>query len=234
MVQGRGCMKLSVLIPVYNEAKTIGGIVERVKATGLADEIIIVDDGSIDGTREVLRGFVGEGVTVIAKEHNAGKGSALREGLKLVTGDVVIIQDADLEYDPKDYPALIGPIVSGRADIVYGSRWLNAGLQGISPNLFKAGRWFLTFLTNLLYGIKLTDEPCGYKVFRTEVIKSIPLKCKRFEFCPEITAKASRRGYAIHEVPIHYYPRTVEEGKKIRYRDGVEAVLTLLRYRFWK
>jgi glycosyltransferase involved in cell wall biosynthesis len=226
-------MKISVLIPVYNEAKTILEIIKRVEAIGLAEEIIVVDDGSTDGTTEILKQVSEKEYRIIFKENNAGKGSAIKEGLKLVTGDIVIIQDADLEYNPKDYPVLIEPIISGRADIVYGSRWLSRGLSKMPLNMFKFGRWGLTALTNFLYGIRITDEPCGYKVFKTKIIKNINLRCNGFEFCPEITAKAVRSGYKIHEVAISYSPRTVSEGKKITYLDGLKAIITLFKYRFW-
>lgn len=226
-------MKISILIPVYNEVKTILEILKRVKATGLADEIIVVDDGSTDGTRQILKEILEEEYKIVYKENNTGKGSAIKEGLKFVTGDIVIIQDADLEYNPNDYSVLIEPIISGKADIVYGSRWLKQGLNKIPPNIFKLGRWFLTVLTNVLYGTRITDEACGYKVFKTEIIKNISLECKRFDFCPEITAKVSRSGYSIYEVPISYTPRRISEGKKLTYRDGPEAIVTLIKYRFW-
>jgi len=227
-------MKISVLIPVYNEAKTISELLRRVSLTTIANEVIVIDDGSTDGTKEILKSLEDGKLKIIYKENNAGKGSVIREGLKHVTGDIVIIQDADLEYDPRDYQALIEPIVSGKADVVYGSRWLNQGLKKIPLNWFKLGRYLLTFLTNLLYKTKITDEPCGYKVFKSEVISNIPLECKRFEFCPEITAKVCRLGYEIYEVPVTYIPRSVKEGKKVSYRDGLEAVVTLIKYRFWK
>lgn len=226
-------MKISVLIPVYNEAKTILEIIKRVEAVGLAEEIIVVDDGSSDGTAEILKQISGKEYKIVFKEHNTGKGSAIKEGLKFVTGDIVIIQDADLEYNPKDYPTLIEPIISGKADIVYGSRWLNRKLKEIPLNIYKFGRWFITVLTNILYGIKITDEPCGYKVFKTKIIKNISLECEGFEFCSEITVKAIRSGYKIYEVAISYSPRTVSEGKKITYLDGLKAIVTLFKYRFW-
>jgi glycosyltransferase involved in cell wall biosynthesis len=226
-------MRISVLIPVYNEAKTISEILRRVKSIGLADEIIVVDDGSSDGTAEILKQVSGKECRIIFKEHNTGKGSAIKEGLKFVTGDIVIIQDADLEYSPKDYPALIEPIISGKTGIVYGSRWLNHGLDKVPLTIFKLGRWFITVLTNFLYGIRITDEPCGYKVFKTKIIKNINLEYKGFEFCPEITAKAIRLGYKIYEVAISYSPRKVSEGKKITYIDGLKAILVLIKYRFW-
>ena len=227
-------MNVSVIIPVYNEAKTIFEILRRIEKVGLANEIIIVDDGSTDGTSDVLKNVSGGLYKIMHKRKNEGKGSAIREGLKHVTGDIVIIQDADLEYSPKDYPALIEPIISGKADVVYGSRWLLHGLSRVPLNVFKIGRWLVTFLTNLLYHTNITDEPCGYKVFKTDIIKRIPLQCKRFEFCPEITAKVSRSGYKIYEVPISYKARKVSEGKKITYRDGLETIIVLVKYVFWK
>jgi len=226
-------MKISVLVPVYNEAQTILTLLKKVQETGMADEVIVIDDGSSDGTQEILKTIPREApYTIIFQGKNAGKGSAIREGLKHLSGDIVIIQDADLEYDPKDYPRLIEPILAGKADIVYGSRWLNRGLTKVPFNMFRVGRWIVTMLTNILYGVWLTDESCGYKVFRTSVIKSIPLRCMRFEFCPEITAKVLRRGYTIYEVPAHYTPRSIKDGKKITYRDGWQAIRTLIKYRF--
>jgi dolichol-phosphate mannosyltransferase len=227
-------MKISVIIPAYNELKTLPEILRKVKGTGIVNETIIVDDGSSDGTTEFLKNMPAQGYKVIFLKSKGGKGRAIREALKSVTGDIVIVQDADLEYDPNDYSSLIAPIASGAADIVYGSRWLSKKLNSVPMNLFRLGRGFLTVFTNLLYSIKITDEPCGYKVFRADVIKNIPLVCERFEFCPEVTAKASRLGYKIVEVPISYRPRTIAEGKKLRYRDGLEAVATLIKYRFWK
>ena len=208
-------MRISVLIPVYNEARTILEILKKVEATNIADEIIVIDDGSTDGTSDILRQAPKDKYKIVYKEKNRSKGNAIREGLKLVTGDIVIVQDADLEYDPNDYPALVKPIVSGKASIVYGSR---KGLDKLPFSIFRLGRWFVTFLTNLLYRTKISDEPCGYKVFKTDVIKDIPLACKRFEFCAEITAKLARRNYKIYEVPISYSSRTVKEGKKLTYK----------------
>ncbi|MFH1798712.1 MAG: glycosyltransferase family 2 protein [Candidatus Omnitrophota bacterium] len=227
-------MKVSVIIPVYNEKDSIRDILKRVASVPINKEIIVVDDGSTDGTRELLEKADIHGLKVLKNNANRGKGYSIRRALKHVTGDVVLVQDADLEYSPNDYPSLLAPIISGEAEVVYGSRCLEHGLKGVPLSLFRIGRRLLTSLTNLLYGTKITDEPCGYKVFKTETIKSIPLVCERFEFCPEVTAKLLRRGHKIHEVSISYNPRTIAEGKKITYRDGMEAIITLLRYRFWK
>lgn len=225
---------LSVIIPVYNEKSTIKEIINRVKAVRILKEVILIDDGSTDGTREILKEIKDTEIKVVFHEKNYGKGYAVRTGIQAAIGGIIIIQDADLEYDPNDYVALVEPILSGKAEVVYGSRWLNQGLSKTPFNLFRFGRWFLTVLTNLLYGTKITDGSCCYKVFKTEVIKSIPLTCERFEFCPEITARLSRRGYKICEVPVSYHPRTFKEGKKIKHRDGLEALVTLLKYRFWR
>jgi glycosyltransferase involved in cell wall biosynthesis len=224
-------MKVSVIIPVYNEAPTILQILKRVEAANIAEEIIVIDDGSTDGTSDILREAAKDKFKIVYKEKNKGKGNAIKEGLKLVTGDIVIIQDADLEYDPKDYPALIEPIVLGKASVVYGSR---QGLEKIPFNLFKLGRWCVTVLTNILYGTNISDESCGYKVFKTDVIKGIPLVCKRFEFCAEITAKIARLNYKILEIPVSYSTRTVKEGKKLTYKDGLQTVITLIKYRIFK
>lgn len=228
---------LSIIIPAYNEKSSIKEIINKVKAVMIQKEIIIVDDGSVDGTRQILKEIKDPEIKIILHERNYGKGYAVRTGIKAAAGDIIIIQDADLEYDPNDYEALIEPILSGKADVVYGSRWLNKHKFHDGPlpfNAFRFGRWLLTVLTNLLYGTRITDEPCCYKVFKANVIKNIPLVCERFEFCPEVTAKVSRRGYKIYEVPVNYYPRSFKEGKKIGYYDGLEALATLLKYRFWR
>jgi glycosyltransferase involved in cell wall biosynthesis len=225
--------KLSIIMPVYNERDTVESVIDTVldAPLSLEKELVVVDDGSTDGTREVLKSLDKPSVKVVLQEKNQGKGAAIRKGLPEATGDIVIIQDADTEYDPEDYQKLVDPIVSGEAKVVYGSRQL--GNNTFSYRSFYFGGLFLSWLTNLLYGSKITDEPTCYKVFRKDVIDSIELKCKRFEFCPEVTAKVLKKGIDIVERPIAYYPRSIDEGKKIRWQDGVEAILTLLRYRFF-
>ena len=232
----RGMQKLSVIIPVFNERQTVLAILERVAAVdlkllGLETELIVVDDGSRDGTREVLREAAA--ITPFRLHEapvNRGKGAAIRAGLELVTGDLVIIQDADLELDPGEYPKLVRPILAGETRIVYGTRF--AGRVAGVPLLSLWANRFLTFLTNVLYGSRLTDMETCYKVFRREVIREIRLECQRFEFEPEVTAKVLRLGHAITEVPISFSPRSRAEGKKMRWRDGVQAIRSLLRYRF--
>lgn len=225
---------VSVIIPVYNESKTIVEIINRITVIDLDKDIVVVDDGSTDGTGELLKTINDPRIKVITHERNYGKGRAVRTGIKAADGGIILIQDADLEYDPGDYPKLIEPIVSGKADVVYGSRCYDRmTARDKIFNIFMFGRWFLTKAANILYGARITDEPCGYKVFRSEVLKSIPLTSDRFGFCPEVTAKLSRRGYKIHEVKVNYNPRRVWEGKKITLRDGIEAVCILLKYRFW-
>lgn len=224
---------LSVVIPVYNECATIREVIGRVQAVEIPDmsiEVILVDDGSTDGTRDVLQEFR-DTCTVVFHEGNHGKGAALRTGFERVTGDIVIVQDADLEYFPEDYPILVKPIQDGIARVVYGSRRLRKENQQHSGIAFFLGGVTLTILTNLLYGIKISDEPTCYKVFEASLLREIPLVCSRFEFCPEVTAKVARRKIPIHEVPIRYAPRSVSEGKKIGWKDAVEAIWTLLRYR---
>jgi glycosyltransferase involved in cell wall biosynthesis len=220
---------------VYNEKNTILKIIEKVNNVPLEKEIIVVDDGSTDGTRNILKNIQNtptssQNLKIIFKDKNEGKGSAIRQGLKEVAGDIVTIQDADLEYEPMDFLSLIKPIENSQTKIVYGSRLLGRGTK--SSLMFYLGGRLLSFLANILYGQKITDEPTCYKVFKTELIKSIPLKCKRFEFCPEITAKVMKRGYKIVELPIHYNPRSISEGKKIRLKDGISAIWTLLKYKF--
>lgn len=231
-------MKISVLVPAFNEESTIKEILLKIHATGLADEIIVVDDGSKDQTLTILSSINRSGaipnLKIIAKPRNEGKGTAIREGFNHVNGDIVIIQDADLEYNPQDYHALLEPLLTGQTQVVYGSRWLNKEFKLLPLNFFRIGRWLLTVLTNLLYGSRITDEPCGYKIFTTKLIKKIPLNCRKFEFCPEITAKVLRSGYKITEIPITYNPRSLKEGKKIKYSDGIEAIWTLIKYVFWR
>jgi dolichol-phosphate mannosyltransferase len=227
-------MKLSVIIPVYNERSTLPTILERVRAVPIEKELVIVDDGSTDGSREWLQENVkGENEKVIFHPENRGKGSAIRTAIPHVTGDAVIIQDADLEYDPMDWLSLIRPIEDGSAQVVYGSRTLGKS-EGISSWSFYLGGLLLSALATLLYGARITDEPTCYKMFKTEVLKSIPLVCTGFEFCPEVTAKVLRRKIKIVELPIKYSPRRIAEGKKIKFRDGIIAIRTLIRYRFGK
>ncbi|HHL38953.1 MAG TPA: glycosyltransferase family 2 protein [Deltaproteobacteria bacterium] len=223
-------MKLSVVIPVFNERATIREIVDRVKAVDIDKEIILVDDFSADGTREILREMAEGGEKVFFHDRNMGKGAALRTGFRHATGDYTIVQDADLEYDPEDYHRLLAPVLKGKAVVVYGSRF-----TGEHRNMFYhhwIGNKFLTFVTNVLYNTTLSDMETCYKLFRTDIIKSIDFKSNRFNFEPEITAKILKRGIRIYEVPISYAGREFEEGKKITWVDGFSALWTLIKYRF--
>jgi glycosyltransferase involved in cell wall biosynthesis len=226
-------MKLSVVIPVYNERETIEEILARVQAESLVEEIIIVDDGSIDGTRELLKEINQrhENINLILHERNQGKGAAVRSGIQMASGDLILIQDADLEYDPRDYPILIKPIEEGRADVVYGSRFLG-GPRRVTMFWHMVANKLLTLITNILYNSILTDMETGYKLFRSEIIKSVPLRARRFDFEPEITAKLLKRNTRIFEVPISFNPREYSEGKKIGIKDAFQAVWTLFKYRF--
>jgi len=222
-------MKLSVIIPVYNEVNTIAKIIERVKEVPVEKEIIVVDDGSTDGTREKIDSI--SGIKVLKHEGNCGKGAAIRTGLTIASGELTITQDADLEYDPNDYLELIKPIEEGVADVVYGSRNLGNNKSGMKA--YKWGGVFLSHLANLLYGLRITDEATCYKLFETDILKGLSLKCQRFEFCPEVTAKLEKRKYRIKEVPISYNPRFFAEGKKIKWTDGVLAIFYLIKFRFF-
>ncbi len=225
-------MKLSVIIPCYNERETILDILKAVKAVGLASEILIVDDGSSDGTCEILKALPEDPmVRVIFHTHNQGKGAAVRTGFSQAKGDIFLIQDADLEYDPREYPSLLKPIEEGRAKVVYGSRFLGGPRKTMFFWNMVANR-SLTLMTNILYNSILSDMETCYKVFKAEVVRNILLRSRRFEFEPEITAKVLKRGYRIYEVPISYNGREWNEGKKIKWTDAPKAAWTLLRYRF--
>ena len=235
--------KLSVIIPAYNEARTLPAILQKIADTALPPawqwEVLDVNDCSTEATPDILAAWRQQTLlTVIPLHHhkNQGKGAAIRTGLQHVTGEYTIIQDADLEYEPSDMVRLLNYAVSHQIPVVYGSRILGQqikteGKTTASPIFYWGGR-LVTAFANWLYGLQLTDEPTCYKLFQTDVLQSIPLDCQRFEFCPEVTAKVARRGIPIPELPISYHPRSKSEGKKIGWRDGLEAIYTLLRYRF--
>jgi len=227
-------MRVSIIIPVYNEFRTFEQVLERVQAAPLPDgcekEIVVVDDGSTDGTSQIFGERARRGMVVgCRREVNAGKGTALRAGFALAAGDIILIQDGDLEYDPNDYARLVEPIVRGEADVVYGSRFRGLA-KGMTLRHRLANR-LLTAAANLLFDAEITDEATAYKAFRTSLLREIRLECRRFEFCPEVTAKLRRLGHRIHEVPISYNARGIADGKKIRFSDGIEAVWTLVKYR---
>lgn len=239
-------MKISILIPVYNEKATLRELLRRVRAVDLTfdkplytdlpllieKEIVVVDDGSTDGSQAILREEEAQGdLKVVLHPHNRGKGSAVRTAITAASGDILLIQDADLEYDPRDYPALILPIIEGRADVVYGSRFLGGPRKAMLFWHMIANK-LITLMTNVFYDAILSDVETCYKAFRADVIKTIPLRSQRFEIEPEITAKVLKRGYRIYEVPISYTGREYQEGKKIGMKDAFEAVGALLRYRF--
>jgi glycosyltransferase involved in cell wall biosynthesis len=225
-------MKVSVIIPVYNEATTIEEILRRVEAQGIASEILVVDDGSTDGSREILHKLRNEDhIKVILHEKNQGKGAAVRIGIENATGDVLLIQDADLEYNPRDYPALIQPIEEGIADVVYGSRFLG-GPRRTAMYWHMVANKLLTFMTNLLYNTILSDMETGYKVFKREIVAGLKIRANKFDFEPEFTAKILKRKARVYEVPISFNPRDYDEGKKIGIKDAFQAVWALIKYRF--
>jgi glycosyltransferase involved in cell wall biosynthesis len=226
-------MKLSVIMPVYNEHKTIREIIAKVLAVPLDIELIVVDDGSQDGTRDILiKEYQNKDrIKLVFHEKNKGKSAGIKTGLQHATGDIITIQDGDLETDPNDFIHLTRPIIQGEAEVVYGSRYLNK----TNSSLYKAYQWgarFLSVVANILYGQNITDEATCYKVFKADVIKSIPLEYDRFEFCPEVTAKVSKRGYKIKELPMNYFPRSFDEGKKMNWKDGLKALWVLIKFRF--
>jgi len=224
-------VKLSVVIPAFNEAKTIREIVARVLAVPVEKEILIIDDGSTDGTREILRELdARDGVRVFLQPVNQGKGAAVSVGFRHATGDVVVVQDADLEYDPMEYLKLLAPIEQGHADVVYGSRFLGGGARRVLYFWHTVGNRFLTLASNMFTNLNLTDMETCYKMFRREVVQSMTIESRRFGIEPEITAKVARRGYRVFEVPISYYGRTYEEGKKIGLKDAFSALWTIIRH----
>ena len=230
-------LKLSVIIPVYNEEKTIDAVIGSVQKVALKDikkEIIVVDDFSTDNTRKILLGLMDSNLKIFFHQKNQGKGTAIRTGLKHVTGDIILIQDADLEYNPSEYGKLLRPIIEDNKNVVYGTRleYIKHNVKNMN-RLHFIGNVFLTYITNLLYNTKITDMETGYKVFRKDVIDKINIKAKRFDFEPEITAKILKKGYTICEVPITFKARKFNEGKKITWRDGIKALFYLIRYRFF-
>jgi glycosyltransferase involved in cell wall biosynthesis len=228
-------MLISIIIPVYNEAMTITTILQQVDAVQLpfAKEVVVIDDFSIDGTREILRNFENNGsekFKVIYHDKNQGKGAALKNGFALAKGDIIIIQDADLEYDPREYPRLIQPLLDGKADVVYGSRFSGSGPHRVLYFWHYAGNTFLTLLSNMCTNLNLTDMETGYKAFKKDILSRIDIKEKRFGFEPEITAKVARLNCRIYEVGISYSGRSYKEGKKITWKDGVRALWCILKY----
>lgn len=224
--------KLSIIIPVYNEEKTVGEILSRVDSVRLTEyrkEVIVVDDGSTDGTAGILDSW-GKKFRIIHKEQNEGKGSAVSMGISASSGDIILIQDADLEYSPDDYPVLLKPFENGHVNVVYGSRFLGSHLSTMF--IYAQGNKFVTMITNILFNTNITDMETGFKVFRKNVLTGITIRAKRFDVEPELTVKVLKRGFQIYEVPISYFGRQFSEGKKLTWKDGVVALWTLIKYRF--
>lgn len=227
-------MKLSIVIPCYNENNTINDLIDEVKKSTVSDkEIIVVDDGSTDGTRELLLSLRDPEVRVIFHDSNKGKGAALRTGFQHATGDICIVQDADLEYDPREFSLVIQPIIDGKADVVFGSRFQGGRPHRVVYFWHRIGNGVLTLLSNFFTDLNLSDMETCYKAFRSEVIKSINIRENRFGFEPEVTAKIARKNLRIYEVGISYYGRTYSEGKKIGWKDGVRAIYCILKYNIW-
>jgi glycosyltransferase involved in cell wall biosynthesis len=229
-MSGGTTMKLSVVVPVYNERETIEKVYERIKAVDLDKEIVLVDDCSTDGTREIVRGLADDQTKVFFHEKNMGKGAALRTGFSNATGDILVIQDADMEYDPAEYPKLIRPILEGKADVVYGSRFAGGEYHRVLFFWHMVGNKFLTLLSNMFTNLNLTDMETCYKVFSRDVFKKISIEEDRFGFEPEITAKVARMGARIYEVGISYAGRSYQEGKKIGWKDGFSAIRCIVKY----
>jgi len=225
-------MKLSIIIPVYNEKTTIKEIIKKISLIDIQKEIVIVDDCSSDGTVDILKDIESDDLKVFYHERNMGKGAAVRTAFKHITGDIIIIQDADLEYDPRDYPSLIRPIIEGRADVVYGSRFLG-GPHRVLFFWHYVGNRIITTFSNMLSNLNLTDMETGYKVFRREIIQNLKLKSNRFGFEPEITMKVAKANCRIYEMPISYWGRDYAEGKKISWKDGIAAIFHIFRFRFF-
>lgn len=225
---------LSIIVPAFNESRSIEVLLEKVTTTSFPHdiEIIVVDDGSTDGTRDILARYE-EQHTVIFHEANRGKGAAIRSGVAVATGTHVVIQDADLEYDPEDLVTMWQHMLERDLPVLYGSRSMESGRNKDAGFSFYWGGQLVTLVANVLYFQRLTDEPTCYKMFSAELIKSLPLKCEGFEFCPEVTALVAKQGHKIPEIPISYYPRSTKEGKKIKWSDGVTAIYTLVKYRLW-
>ena len=226
---------LSVLIPVYNEVKTLKEILARVREVEIKKEVVLVDDGSTDGTRDLLRNEIDgkyPDVKVVYHPQNRGKGAAIRTAIQSATGDYLIVQDADLEYDPREYFALLEPLLDGRADVVFGSRFAGGGAHRVHFFWHRWGNGVLTTLSNMMTNLSVTDMEVCYKVFKREIIQSIDLKCNKFDFEPEVTAKIAKKKCRVYEVPISYSGRDYDEGKKIGWRDGVQAIWTIIKYRF--